>query len=224
MTSYEEYAESLVIYWFKLVTLNWHIWGFLIITFIIALIGGRTPVKASIESTDFVKEKKENSKNCPFQFLNSSELMDFPLQQGDLIEFRRFMGIYDHWGGYVGDNQVVHLVPHGPEIRIDDLNKVAGGGKCRVNNLEVASLKRNLMAVEKKLVADTALNMLSEFKNGQLKVQYDLVEYNCEHLMTHCAFGTPFSEQASNAKDKDSVNYIGNSLSAVVHSKFDINE
>ena len=142
---------------------------------------------------------------------------------GDLIEFRRYQIFYDHWGVYVGGGFVVHVgfdSRGGVEIKKETILDVAKGGEFRPNNLESFAEERNLKGRRTKaLVAERALAKFDQFRESKQTTKYDVMENNCEHFATECAYGTAFSVQADNAARKEQINYIGQHLSAFVHKK-----
>jgi hypothetical protein len=96
------------------------------------------------------------------------------------------------------------------------------GSKCRVNDLQWAALERNFNPRSNEAVAKTALLELEKFKSG--RVEYDLMDFNCEHFVTLCAFGNAFSEQAEIIRAKGKLNVIGGRVSSLVHYAFDDNK
>ncbi len=147
-------------------------------------------------------ERSENSKQCSLEFTTCDELEAVP---GDLIEFRRFCGLYGHWGVLVTDGEVIHLSfskEEGLEIRKDQLKAVAHNGLCRVNNFESASIRNrpNIRINDKFQVMKNAFKYLDRFEKGIL--DYSITTLNCEHFATLCLFNEIFSEQANNIKDK----------------------
>jgi len=60
--------------------------------------------EASFETTDYAATKREISAECSTEFSKAEDLLKNPtvLTPGDLIQFPRYWGAYDHWGVYVG--------------------------------------------------------------------------------------------------------------------------
>jgi len=153
-----------------------------------------------------IDQKKRRRKSCSIDFSTYDELVAEP---GDLIEFKRKFivhGIYSHWAVYIEDNKVIHLGVHkerGVQIRREELKQVAKGDQCRVNNLEEAAknLDSNLELKPKLETEQNALKYLNEFKKGNLTCC--LTNFNCEHFVTLCAYGKPFSEQVDNVMDTE---------------------
>jgi hypothetical protein len=77
---------------------------FVILSYILAT----RPLNASSESSEYLIAKAQNSKGCAADFKSRAEI-EVQAEIGDLIEFRRYLGVYDHWGIYVGGGNVVHL-------------------------------------------------------------------------------------------------------------------
>ncbi len=115
--------------------------------------------------------------------------------KGDLIEIKR--SVYDHWGVYVGDGEVIHLCDEEDRkatIKRDLLKGVCGKSLCRINNLGKAAQKRGLRPRSVDNILKAAYKMLNE------KFDYHPIDNNCEHFVTSCRFGLRFSEQAEAAK------------------------
>ncbi len=158
--------------------------------------------EGSSESSEYLIERSENSKQCSLEFRKCDELQADP---GDLIEFRRFCGLYGHWGVLVTNREVIHLSfskEEGLEIRIDKLKAVAHNGFCRVNNFENHPIRNrpNIKINNKNQVMANAFKYLNQFEKGIL--DYSITKLNCEHFATLCLFDEIFSEQADNIKDK----------------------
>lgn len=190
---------------------------------IVFFIGYLAPLQASFESTDFIKEKSANYNSCTKEFRKGSEILE-DIEPGDLIEFKRYLGVFDHWGIYVGNGFVVHLTLNsndGVEIKKEKLIKIAGEkGVCRPNNLEAFAERLGLEPKRNKNdVVEEAIFMLEEFETGKFIPNYDLLEFNCEHFVTLCAYGVKFSTQANNAKEKEHINYLGKQLTGIIRSK-----
>lgn len=186
-----------------------------------------SPSQTSLESNDFLKEKAANYKSCTTEFKKAPEILE-QIEPGDLIEFKRYLGVYDHWGIYIGNGFVVHLTLNsndGVAIKKEKLIKIGGNGICRPNNLETFAAELGLeLKASKNSIVEEAIFMLEQFENGQLELKYDLFEYNCEHFVTYCAYGQKFSIQANIAKSKEHINYLGRQLTRVINSKVDVVE
>jgi hypothetical protein len=125
-------------------------------------------------------------------------------EKGDLIEIKRHLYI-SHWGVYVGDDEIIHLCGGKYEnvvVGRHSLKDVAEDSLCRVNNLEAAALRRGLVPKSVNSILKEAHKYLETI------VDYDPIDCNCEHFVTHCRFGSGdyipgqsgFSEQALAAK------------------------
>lgn len=66
---------------------------------------------------------------------------------------------------------------------------------CRINNLNTEGEVHNLFARNRAEIIKTAIVTMDEFNRGLTKKynKYSLVEYNCQHFVTYCRFGEPFS-------------------------------
>lgn len=143
--------------------------------------------------------------------INSSyEISSF--QRGDVLEVPRTH--LTHYGIYLGDNCVAHLMPdillvltddkgltqkvvsnkrlvlgvigRVASIRVDTVEDFAYGATVLVNHLDEALNKKALLNEEVARRAEKLLGMTS----------YSLLWNNCEHFVTYCRFGTPISPQA----------------------------
>ncbi|KAI5151953.1 lecithin retinol acyltransferase [Manis pentadactyla] len=142
---------------------------------------------------------------------SSYEISSF--QRGDVLEVPRTH--LTHYGIYLGDNRVAHLMPdillaltddkgltqkvvsnkrlvlgvigRVASIRVDTVEDFAYGATVLVNHLDEALNKKALLNEEVARRAEKLLGMTS----------YSLLWNNCEHFVTHCRFGTPISPQAN---------------------------
>ncbi|KAI8509780.1 hypothetical protein Bbelb_122080 [Branchiostoma belcheri] len=111
-------------------------------------------------------------------------------KEGDLLEFPRFA--FSHWGVYVGDEKVIHLVQVGDdwdkgEIKEDLFWDVVGNSLAKINNY----------LDEKKAVLPG--HEIVERARGKVgPSDYDALKYNCEHFATWCRYKESFSEQVKN--------------------------
>jgi len=184
----------------------------------------------SSDSNESSPQKKQKIKVCSTEFTTYYKLIAKPR---NLIEFKsKFIvhGLYSHWAVYIGDNEVIHLgisKERGIEIRTEKFEEVAKGDKCRINNLEKAAKKLdpNLELKSKLEVEQNAFKFLNEFKKRSFK--YSVTDFNCEHFVTLCAYGKPFSERTDNVMDKTFFHDISPSIdltSEVIHTKATNNE
>lgn len=126
---------------------------------------------------------------------------------GDLIEIHR--GAYKHWAIYVGQNEVVHLIPptHGDgdsvglfhlvqfldsssaEVRCEKIWDVVGPHHYHVNNLlddQYRPRRRNQIVRDARALVGRWL-------------PYNVAAYNCEHFVTDLRYGKPQSRQVNDA-------------------------
>ncbi|XP_006930871.1 lecithin retinol acyltransferase [Panthera pardus] len=132
--------------------------------------------------------------------------------RGDVLEVPRTH--LTHYGIYLGDNRVAHMMPdillaltddkrltqkvvsnkrlilgvigRVASVRVDTVEDFAYGADILVNHLD-KSLKRKALLNEE--VAQRAEKLLG-------LTSYSLLWNNCEHFVTYCRFGTPISPQA----------------------------
>ncbi|XP_019390051.1 PREDICTED: lecithin retinol acyltransferase [Crocodylus porosus] len=133
------------------------------------------------------------------------------LRRGDLLEVPRTL--FTHYGIYLGDNRVAHLMPDilpaltadprhvgravtnarlllgvlakVASIRVDTVRDFAYGASIHVNSLD-ALLKSPALGAEE--VAGRAERLLGAWP-------YSLLWNNCEHFVTHCRYGAAASLQ-----------------------------
>ncbi|KAI4892184.1 hypothetical protein NFI96_031227 [Prochilodus magdalenae] len=134
-----------------------------------------------------------------------------PLKRGDLLEVQRTLFV--HFGIYLGDNRVAHLMPdimpvltndmklittvvtnkrlilgciyRNASVRIDSVEDFAYGANILVNDMD-RRVKAPAMTNED--VARRAEKLIGAFP-------YSLLWNNCEHFVTYCRYGTPTSQQ-----------------------------
>ncbi|XP_038307737.1 lecithin retinol acyltransferase isoform X1 [Canis lupus baileyi] len=135
--------------------------------------------------------------------------------RGDVLEVPRTH--LTHYGIYLGDNRVAHMMPdillaltddtgltqkvvsnkrlilgvigRVASIRVDTVEDFAYGADILVNHLDQSLKKKALLNEEVAQRAEKLLGMTS----------YSLLWNNCEHFVTYCRFGTPVSPQADKA-------------------------
>ncbi|XP_074487452.1 lecithin retinol acyltransferase a [Sebastes fasciatus] len=133
------------------------------------------------------------------------------LRRGDLLEVPRTL--FTHYGIYVGDNKVAHLIPdilpvltndqqlissvithkrlilgcvyRCATVRLDTLEDFAYGAKIVINNMDKMMKSQALPSED---VAKRAEKLLGA-------IPYSLLWYNCEHFVTHCRYGSAASRQ-----------------------------
>ncbi|XP_030743068.1 lecithin retinol acyltransferase [Echinops telfairi] len=132
--------------------------------------------------------------------------------RGDVLEVPRTH--LTHYGIYLGDNRVAHLMPDillaltedqeltqkvvsnkrlilgvigkVASIRVDTVDDFAYGGDILVNHLDASLQKKALVNEEVAQRAEQMLGMTS----------YSLLWNNCEHFVTYCRYGTRISPQS----------------------------
>ncbi|XP_075469036.1 lecithin retinol acyltransferase-like isoform X1 [Ascaphus truei] len=133
------------------------------------------------------------------------------LKRGDLLEVPRTLFI--HFGIYLGNNKVAHLMPDilpalvddtcstqkvvtnkrlimgvlakVASIRVDSVQDFAYGGSITVNHMD-SSFKTKPLSNEE--VAQRAEKLVGA-------TSYSLLWNNCEHFVTYCRYGIPVSFQ-----------------------------
>ncbi|XP_051939868.1 lecithin retinol acyltransferase-like [Hippocampus zosterae] len=134
------------------------------------------------------------------------------LRRGDLLEVPRTL--FTHFGVYLGDDRVAHLIPdilpaltddrrrlttvvsngrliagclcRRATVRVDSLEDFAYGSRILVNRAEGAAKGAKALPAEE--VARRAEALLGGFP-------YSLLWNNCEHFVTHCRYGRAASRQ-----------------------------
>lgn len=133
------------------------------------------------------------------------------LRRGDLLEVQRTLFI--HYGIYLGENRVAHLMPdimpiltndkqlikpvvtnkrlilgciyRNASIRVDSVEDFAYGAQILVNGMD---MKMKCQALASEDVARRAEKLVGD-------IPYSLLWNNCEHFVTYCRYGTPVSQQ-----------------------------
>lgn len=130
---------------------------------------------------------------------------------GDLIAIKSNTEPYDHWGVYVGDDEVVHIQAWKSLDKIRDkrkfntnkptalkdraivkrekLKKVAGKRDYRVNN----SNDQNMTPDEAETIVTRAKSLVG------VESPYNMIGKNCEHFANDVRYGKEFSKQADDA-------------------------
>lgn len=134
-----------------------------------------------------------------------------PLRRGDLLEVPRT--IFTHYGIYLGDHTVAHLIPDilpaltndkqlissvvtnkrlilgciskCATVRVDTLEDFAYGSKMLVNHMDKMMKNRAFPSED---VARRAEQLIGA-------IPYSLLWNNCEHFVTHCRYGCAASRQ-----------------------------
>ncbi|XP_070712507.1 lecithin retinol acyltransferase a [Pempheris klunzingeri] len=133
------------------------------------------------------------------------------LRRGDLLEVPRTL--FTHYGIYLGDNKVAHLIPDilpvltndqklistvitnkrlilgcmykCATVRVDTLEDFAYGSSIMVNHTD-KTVKNHALANED--VAKRAEKLIGA-------IPYSLLWNNCEHFVTYCRYGSAVSRQ-----------------------------
>ncbi|XP_032321243.1 lecithin retinol acyltransferase isoform X3 [Camelus ferus] len=136
--------------------------------------------------------------------------------RGDVLEVPRTN--FTHYGIYLGDNRVAHMMPDillaltddkgltqkvvsnkrlvlgvivkVASIRVDTVEDFAYGADILVNHLDKSLKKKALLNEE---VAQRAEKLLGT-------TSYSLLWNNCEHFVTYCRFGTAISPQSDKVR------------------------
>lgn len=139
-----------------------------------------------------------------------------PVRRGDLLEVPRTL--FTHYGIYLGDNKVAHLIPDilpvltndkklissvitnkrlilgcmykCATVRVDSLEDFAYGSKILVNHMDKV-MKSHALPNED--VAKRAEKLLGG-------IPYSLLWNNCEHFVTYCRYGSAVSRQTEKVK------------------------
>lgn len=149
-----------------------------------------------------------------------------PLQRGDLLEVPR--SLFTHYGVYLGDNKVAHLIPdilpvftkdrkqissvitnkrlilgciyRCASVRVDTLEDFAYGANILVNRMDKI-MKRP--AYNNEHVAKRAEKLIGA-------IPYSLLWNNCEHFVTYCRYGCAASRQTEKVALHSSLHYCWN--------------
>ncbi|XP_063314623.1 lecithin retinol acyltransferase-like isoform X2 [Pelobates fuscus] len=156
----------------------------------------------------FIKRKA----HCKSAIEKNGNNYDISLyKRGDLLEVPRTLFI--HFGIYLGDNRVAHLIPDilpaisndksqyqkvvtntrlilgviakVASVRVDALQDFAYGGSIIVNQMDQSMRNKPLSNEE---VAQRAEKLMGD-------TSYSLLWDNCEHFVTNCRYGIPVSIQ-----------------------------
>ncbi|CAF1483133.1 unnamed protein product [Rotaria sp. Silwood1] len=97
---------------------------------------------------------------------------------GDMIEIDRHKGLYQHWGVYIGNGEIIHRAPHG-----DSAEQFA-----RSSEAVITSFGTRVKPSPEEEILERAHSHLGE--GG-----YSLTSKNCEHFATQCRYGQEKSRQ-----------------------------
>ncbi|XP_038832070.1 lecithin retinol acyltransferase [Salvelinus namaycush] len=161
------------------------------------------------------REKKIVTNHCEKEEVPDpsagTALPDSLYQRGDLLEVPRTL--FTHFGIYLGDNRVAHLIPDilpllttdkrsiqvmvtnkrlvlgvlskSASIRVDTVEDFAYGASILLNVMDTTVQRRPLDGEE---IARRAEEMVG-------KIPYSLLWNNCEHFVTYCRYGSAISIQ-----------------------------
>uniref|UniRef100_A0A8C2Y4R6 Lecithin retinol acyltransferase n=1 Tax=Coturnix japonica TaxID=93934 RepID=A0A8C2Y4R6_COTJA len=107
-------------------------------------------------------------------------------RRGDLLEVPRTLFI--HFGIYLGENRVAHLMPDILPAFTDDRRQIQ----------RVVTNKRILVNHMDRLFKDQVLGSEEAARRAEKLVgatAYSLLWNNCEHFVTYCRYGAPVSFQ-----------------------------
>lgn len=140
------------------------------------------------------------------------------LRRGDLLEVPRTL--FTHFGIYLGDNKVAHLIPdimpvftsdktrissvitnkrlilgcvyRCATVRVDTVEDFAYGSNILVNHMDTMFKAR---VFPNEAVAERAERLIGS-------IPYSLLWNNCEHFVTHCRYGSAASQQTEKVPSK----------------------
>jgi len=117
---------------------------------------------------------------------------DSELRKGDVIGVHRIGILYDHYGIYTGNNEVIHFSDEGGDfgddtcIRRTTLTQFKDGA----SNVFVVYFKNEFTVYSPEETVKKAKSLL-----GKGKDKYSLLTNNCEHFTTWCKTGKHESSQ-----------------------------
>ena len=114
--------------------------------------------------------------------------MSLTIKRGDILEFKRFQGLFYHYGIYLGDNKVIHRDKEekGGKIYITDLDKIPG--KMRI-------VQSKFPRINTEVAIATALDIKKNHEEG-----YNVLTNNCEHFVNFVKYNELYSSQVINIK------------------------
>nr|XP_046165548.1 lecithin retinol acyltransferase-like [Oncorhynchus gorbuscha] len=155
-------------------------------------------------------DRKRNEAGCKERTMHSHAPLS--LQRGDLLEVPRTL--FTHFGIYLGDNKVAHLIPDIMPVLTNDkmiiktviTNKRLIMGclyKCatvRVDTLEDFVYGSNILVnhMDRKCKAQQPFPNEEVAERAEQLVgvmPYSLLWNNCEHFVTYCRYGSAKSQQ-----------------------------
>uniref|UniRef100_A0A8C2RGE6 Lecithin retinol acyltransferase n=2 Tax=Capra hircus TaxID=9925 RepID=A0A8C2RGE6_CAPHI len=186
-------------------------------------------VSLVLEKLLFISNFKFFSSGAPGEDKAGNTLYEInSFLRGDVLEVPRTH--LTHYGIYLGDNRVAHMMPdillaltddkgltqkvvsnkrlilgvigRVASIRVDTVEDFAYGAEILVNHLDRSLKKKALLNEE---VAQRAEKLLGT-------TPYSLLWNNCEHFVTYCRFGTAISPQADKDISKCAAQECGNAV------------
>jgi len=105
------------------------------------------------------------------------------MRRGDILEFKRYFGLFYHYGIYLGDNKVIHRDKEekGGKIYITELDKIPG--KMRI-------MPNKFPRIDTEKVISTALEIKKNNEDG-----YNVFTNNCEHFVNFVKYNKLHSSQ-----------------------------
>ncbi|KAM9362552.1 lecithin retinol acyltransferase a [Symphorus nematophorus] len=134
-----------------------------------------------------------------------------PLRRGDLLEVPRT--IFTHYGIYLGDSKVAHLIPDILPVITNDTKLISSvitnkrlilGCMCKCATVRVDTLEdfaygsKILVNRMDKMMKNTAFSNEDVAKRAEKligAIPYSLLWNNCEHFVTYCRYGAAASRQ-----------------------------
>jgi hypothetical protein len=103
------------------------------------------------------------------------------MKPGDILEFRRAMGLFYHYAMYIGENKVIHR-DKGPGVTVTELDEMVG-------EMRVTSPRVNRVPTEQALARAFELTCDKE---------YNPITHNCEHFVNGVRYSRVQSRQVRN--------------------------
>ena len=133
---------------------------------------------------------------------HEDQTADKKLEPGDVISVSRCGNMYDHYGVYIGQNQVIHFAgePGDSEI-LDDSAMVR---EVSLDEFEQDGEYRIIAFPKESSIAGyhlySAKETVERAKSRLGKKGYDIFENNCEHFAYWCKTGVKSSKQVEALK------------------------
>ncbi|XP_070840004.1 lecithin retinol acyltransferase a [Chaetodon trifascialis] len=134
-----------------------------------------------------------------------------PIRRGDLLEVPR--SLFTHYGIYIGDNKVAHLIPDILPVLTDDKKLISSVitnkrlilgcmyrcATVRVDSVEDFAYGSNILVNRMdKMMKSQAFSNEDVAKRAEKligAIPYSLLWNNCEHFVTYCRYGCAASRQ-----------------------------